>query len=131
MAVELASVTQHIPSTAALTDDEWYIPWPHKGTWVVDYVVFAPATAVSIDGTDYLTITISANASAASTTWTTVATHTTFTGGNAFVIGTAIAPTVTKAKLGQGYQIKIASVNTGASGQVMDGTYTIQARKVN
>ncbi len=131
MGQEIASIEQHIPSTAALTDDEFYLAWPHKGTWVLDYVGFTPATAVAIDGTDYLTVTISVNASSASTSWTTACSHTTFTGGSAFVLGTAIAPTVTKVILGQGYQIRVASVNTGGSGQIMDGTYTFRATKVN
>lgn len=131
MAVELASVSLHIPTQAAGTDDQWYVAWPHKGTWMIDYIAFAPATAVATSGSVGLTSTIAVNDSAASTTWTTVATHdTTIATGVAFVLGTTVAPTVTPAKIAQGYTIRVAKTHA-STGSILDGTYTIQARKVN
>lgn len=130
MAVELASVTLHIPSTAAGTDDQWYVSWPHKGTWMLDYIGFAPATAVSASDAVPSIMTIAANDSAASTTWTTVATHNTSVAtGAAWVIGTTIAPTVTPVKLAQGYSIRVAKTHT-STGSVTDGTYVFSARKM-
>lgn len=122
-------VTQHIPTAAANTTDEWYIAWPFKGKWLVTQVLLAPATAVAIDGTDYLTGTISANDGAAGS-FTTICSHTTNTGGTALAVDTSVKPTVTKYTLVYGSMIKIAKTVAGA-GKILDGTYTIVAEKIN
>lgn len=131
--MERAAVSLHIPTTAAGTDDSWYIAWPFAGTWKLDVVEFTPATAVPIDGTDTVVSTIAVNAGSGttgSTSWTTVCSHTTFTGGTALVLGTTVEPTVTPGTLVKGRQIRVISTHAGA-GKVLDGTYTFSAEKVN
>ncbi len=131
MGVEVASVSLHIPSTAAGTDDQWYVAWPHKGSWVLDYIGFAPATAVTASDSVPSIMTISVNDSAASTTFTTAAAHNTSVAtGIGWVIGTTIEPTVTPVLIAQGYTIKVAKTHT-STGSVTDGTYTFRAKKVN
>jgi hypothetical protein len=128
----LASMTMHIPTQSANATDEWYAAWPYPGTWLIREIKFAPATAVAIDGTDYLTSTISTNDGAAGS-FTSVASHNTNTGGTALVVGTTVAPSLTAGaacKLAEGYQVKIAKTLANA-GKILDGSYTIMAEKVN
>lgn len=127
--MNIQSVSQHIPTQSANATDEWYVAWPFAGKWLVKAVRFAPATAVAIDGTDYLTSTISANDGAAGS-FTTICSHTTNTGGTALAVDTSVAPTVTRYTLVQGSMIKIAKTLAGA-GKILDGTYTITAEKIN
>lgn len=132
--MEAAAISLHIPSVGATTDDEFYISWPFLGKWVLDYVGFAPATAVAEDTTEIRTSTIAVNAGVASTSWSTVCSHTSdtdLTGHLPYVIGTVIEPTVTPRELRRGYQIRVSSVHGGATGKVHDGTYVFSATKVN
>lgn len=132
--MEAAAISLHIPSVGATTDDEFYVAWPYAGRWMLEYVGFAPATAVAEDATEKRDVTISVNAGVASTSWTTVASHSTdtdTTGHLPYVIGTVIEPTVTPIELRQGRQIRIQSVHGGATGKVHDGTYTFRATKFN
>lgn len=118
---------------AANTDDERYIAWPSKGTWEITDVTFAPATAVATDATNVNAFTVAVNAGTASTTWTTIASHTTdsdLAGFSAYVIGTVIDLTITKpASLSRGYQIRIENTN-GGTGKAWDGAICVTARKV-
>lgn len=117
---------------AADTDDERYIAWPHKGTWEITDLTWAPATAVAVHATDVQVFTVAINAGVASTSWTTLATVTTDTDDAevAFVIGTVVDMTVTKpSTISRGYQIRIENTN-GGTGPVFDGAVCIAARKV-
>jgi hypothetical protein len=131
--MQLALLTVHIPTQAANAADEWYIPWPHRGTWRIKGIQFAPATAVVIDGTDYLTSTITVNDGAAGSDSAAVAAHNTNTGGTALVLKTTVDLTITQVvggELTRGKQIKIAKTLAGA-GKILDGTYVIEAEKIN
>lgn len=117
---------------AANTDDERYIAWPFLGDWEVIRVTFAPATAVAVDATNVNAFTVATNAGTASTTWTTIASHTTdsdLTGFTAYVIGTVIDLTVTKTLLRSGYQLRFENTN-GGTGKAWDGAICVAARKV-
>lgn len=129
----IALLSLHIPSTAADTEDEWYVALPGRGTWRILEAKFAPATAVAANDTNYITITQSTNASAASTTWTTIGTITTqVTGGAAMVIGTTRDITLSGAglEIGEGQQIRVEKDDPG-SGAILDGTFTWLLEKVN
>ena len=122
------SISLHIPTQSAATDDDWYIPWPLAGTWDIVGVSFAPATAVAIDATNTVISTITASEESAGS-FSAVASHTTATGGTALVVGTTVSPTVTKRKIKAGGQIKVAKTH-GGTGQILDGTYVFAAQKV-
>jgi hypothetical protein len=117
---------------AANTDDERYLAWSAKGTWEINEVTFAPATAVAVDATNVVAFTVGINAGTASTSWTTIASTTTDSdiGGVAFVIGTVRDLTVTKpSTLSRGWQIRVENTN-GGTGAAWDGAICITARKV-
>jgi hypothetical protein len=117
---------------AALTDDERYLAWTSKGTWEIYSITFAPATAVAVNATNVNAFTVAINAGVASTTWTTLASHTTDSDltSSPYVVGTVIDLTVTKpSTLSRGYQIRAENTN-GGTGQVWDGTICVTARKV-
>lgn len=127
---EVALVVQ-IPTQAANATDEWYVPIPWKGTHRLKAIKFAPATAVAINGTDYLTSTFTANDGAAGSDSSTIASHTTNTGGTALVLKTTINLTLTQVQdFTEGQQIKIAKTLAGA-GQILDGSYVFLWEKVN
>lgn len=118
--------------TVADTDDEQYVAWPHKGTWEITSVMFAPATAVAADATNVQVWTVAVNAGVASTSWTTIAGWTTDSDGDEIphVIGTVIDLTITKpSTLSRGYQIRIENTN-GGTGPAADGTLCVAATKV-
>lgn len=118
--------------SVADTDDEQYIAWPHKGTWEITDVMFAPATAVADNATNNHVWTVAINAGVASTSWTTIATWTTDTDDTetAHVIGTVIDLTITKpSTIQRGYQVRIENTN-GGTGPSADGTLCVNARKV-
>lgn len=118
--------------SVADTDDEQYIAWPHKGTWAITDVMFAPATAVAADATNVQVWTVAVNAGVASTSWSTIASWTTDTDDTetAHVIGTVIDLTVTKpATISRGYQLRIENTN-GGTGPAADGTLCVNALKV-
>lgn len=118
--------------SVADSDDEQYIAWPHKGTWQITDVMFAPATAVAAHATDVQVWTVAVNAGTASTTWTTIAGWTTDSDGEeiAHVIGTVIDLTITRpANVSRGYQIRIENTN-GGTGPAADGTLCVNAMKV-
>lgn len=130
--MKTATLTIHVPSTAAGTTDEWYAAVPWIGKWLVEYVAFAPATAVAVHASNYLTATLTANDGAAGADSSTIASHTTnSSGGTALVLKTTIAPTVTQpaTPLQRGHQFKLAKTEAG-TGAILDGTYTIGLRKV-
>lgn len=117
---------------AADTDDQRYIAWPHKGTWEITDITWAPATAVAVEATNVQVFTVAINAGVASTTWTTLGTVTTDTDDAevAFVIGTVVDITVTKpATIARGYQVRIANTN-GGTGPKFDGAICVAAVKV-
>lgn len=129
--MKTATLCAHIPSTAAGTDDQWYVAIPWLGKWAIDYIAFAPATAVALHASNFTTVTISANDGSGGSD-TTVATHKTeTTGGTALVLKTTVAPTVTQPStpLQRGHQIKIGKADSG-TGAILDGSYTIALRKV-
>lgn len=129
--MQLAALSLHIPTQSANATDEWYLPWPFPGTWRLKAIHFAPATAVAIDGTDYLTSTITVNDGAAGDDSSAVASHTTNTGGTALVLKTTVDLTVSQnAELSEGKQIKVAKT-VGGAGKILDGTYTFLAEKLN
>lgn len=118
--------------SVADTDDEQYIAWPHKGTWQITDVMFAPATAVAAGATDVQVWTVAVNAGTASTSWTTIASWTTDSDDTetAHVIGTVIDLTITQpANVSRGYQIRIENTN-GGTGPAADGTLCVAARKI-
>lgn len=119
-------------TTAANTDDERYIAWPHRGYWEITDVVFAPATAVAVDTTNVNAFTVAVNAGTASTTWTTIASHTTdsdLAGATAYVIGTVLDLTVTRAQFQRGYTLRFENTN-GGTGKAWDGAICVSAVKV-
>lgn len=135
MGMEQVALSLHIPTQSANATDEWYLPWPYKGTWRIVGIQFAPATAVAVDGTDYLTSTITVNDGAAGSDSSAVASHTTNTGGTALVLKTTIDLTITQlaaaaAELTRGKQIKVAKTLAN-SGKILDGTYVFTAEKLN
>lgn len=120
-------------TVAAGSNDERYIPWPFAGTWRITKVEFAPATAVALNGTNYMTNTLTVNDGAAGADSSAVATWNTNTGGTAHVLKTTISPTISQVasdELKQGYQLKLAKVETGA-GAALDGCLVIEAEKIN
>lgn len=118
---------------AAGTDDERYLALPFTGTYEVVSVMFAPATAVAAHASNVNAFTVALNAGTASTSWTTIASHTTdsdVTGYSAYVVGTVIDLTVTKpASLSRGYQVRIENTN-GGTGAAWDGSVCLALRKV-
>lgn len=121
----------HIPSTAAGTGDEWYVPFPYKGTWDLTDILFQPATAVAAAATDYTTVTITQNDGAAGADSSAIASFNTNTGGTALVLKTTVDLTVTpRGSFSRGKGLKIAKVDT-ASGDILDGTFVFVFRKVN
>lgn len=117
---------------AANTDDERYIAWPFLGDWEPIRVTFAPATAVAVDATNVNAFTVAVNAGTASTSFTTIASTTTDSdiSGVAYVIGTVLDLTVTKALIRSGYQLRFENTN-GGTGKAWDGAICVAARKVN
>lgn len=129
---------------AADTDEERYLSWSNKGTWRIESIVWAPATAVAVHATDVQVFTVAVNAGVASTSWTTVASHTTDSddttgayladgtlGATAYVIGTTIDLKLTAAgrTLSRGYQIRFEN-SQGGTGPVWDGQFCVTAVKV-
>lgn len=142
-AYQEASVCMHI-GVAADTDDERYVAWPYTGTWRIDSVVFAPATAVAVHASNTQNFTVATNAGVASTTWTTLASHSTDSddttgaylasgtlGATAYVIGTTIDLALTAAArtITHGYQIRFENTK-GGTGPVWDGQFCVVAHKV-
>ncbi len=119
--------------TGGDTDDQQYVAWPHKGTWEITDLTFAPATAVAAHNDNFHTFLVSINAGTASTSWSNIATwHTEAdgTGPTAHVIGTVISLTVTKpSTISRGYQVRFQNTNSG-TGPAFDGNLCIVARKV-
>jgi len=118
-------------TVAAAADDERYLTWPFPGTWLVEYIAMAPATAVALDASNYWTTTISANDGAAGA-FASIGAHNTTTGGDALVLGTTISVTPTAGadiELTQGDILKFAKVETG-TGAAWDGAYTVYCRKL-
>jgi hypothetical protein len=131
MGVELGTLSLHIPTQSANATDEWYIAIPWAGTWRLKKAMFAPATAVAIDGTDNLTATITGNNGAAGSDSSTIASHNTNTGGTALVLKTTVDLTLTqRMDFNEDYQIKVAKTLAGA-GKILDGTYTFLFEKIN
>lgn len=132
-ATMIALLCLHIPTTAADTTDEWYIPCPAEGTWRIKNAFFAPATAVAANDTNYVQVDLTKNTLAAPTTWVAFATAMTtqVTGGAAMVIGTAREFTLasTAREIVQGEIIKVAKTDPG-TGAILDGTLTIELEKV-
>lgn len=118
-------------TTAANTDDERYIAWPHLGDWDPIRITFAPATAVAVDTTNVNAFTVAVNAGTTSTSFTTLASTTTDSdiSGVAYVIGTVLDLTVTKALIRSGYTIRFENTN-GGTGKAWDGAICITAVKV-
>jgi hypothetical protein len=117
---------------AANTDDERYIPMPFTGSYEVTGIMFAPATAVAVNASNVNAFTVAMNAGTASTSWTTLASHTTDSDltSSAYVIGTVIDLTVTKpATVSRGYQFRVENTN-GGTGAAFDGAVCIALRKV-
>ena len=125
-------LTLHIPSTAAGTADEWYVPMPAKGTWRLKSVKFAPATAVAQNGTNYTTATVTKNDGAAGADSAALAVISTITTtGVALVLKTTVVPTLTQVTdFTENQQIKVAKVETG-TGAILDGTFTFELEKIN
>lgn len=117
---------------AANTDDERYLPVPFTGSYEVVSAMFAPATAVAVNASNVNAFTIAMNAGVASTSWTTLASHTTDSDltSSAYVIGTVIDLTITKpATVSRGYQFRIENTN-GGTGAAWDGAVCLFLRKV-
>jgi len=129
----LASLCVEFPLVAAGTDEERYAVWPHRGTWVIREVKFAPATAVAQHATNNVIVTVSTSdgAAGAATSIGSFTSDTAGTGAAAFVVGTTIDVGVSGAglKLLEGYQIKIAKTE-GGTGEALDGSFSIMAEKV-
>lgn len=103
-----------------------YVAQPHAGEWELAALYFTPDStgAVSIDGTNYITVTAKQGS-------TSLGSFTTFTGGTALVAGTAVAFTLTGGAslvFSQGDILTIDSVKTG-TGAVLKGTFTASWRK--
>lgn len=133
MGMEQQSLSLHIPTQSANATDEWYLPWPFLGVWRIVRIQFAPATAVAIDATDYLTSTITVNDGAAGSDSDAIASHNTNTGGTALVLKTTVSLTVSRVTGGElsiGKQIKVAKTLANA-GKILDGTYVFTAEKLN
>ena len=117
---------------AANVDDERYLPMPFTGSYEVAGIMFAPATAVAVHASNVNAFTVAMNAGVASTSWTTLASHTTDSDltSSAYVIGTVIDLTVTKpATVSRGYQFRVENTN-GGTGAAFDGAVCIALRKV-
>lgn len=126
-----ALLTVHIPTQSANAADEWYAAFPHVGTWRIKRIMFAPATAVAVEGTNYIASTITGNDGAGGADSSAIASHTNFTGGTAHVLKTTIDLALTwRMDFTIGTQIKIAKTVT-AAGQILDGTYTFAFEKIN
>lgn len=113
-------------SIATNTNYTGYIAQPNPGKWELASLYFTPdsAGAVSIDGTNYITVTAK-NGS------TSLGSFTTFTGGTALVAGTAVAITLSGGSsliFNQGDVLTIDSVKTG-TGAVLKGIWTASWRK--
>lgn len=103
-----------------------YIAQPHAGEWELAALYFTPDSggAVSIDGTNYITVTAKQGS-------TTLGSFTTFTGGTALVAGTPVAISLsggTALVFSQGDVLTIDEVKTG-TGAVLKGTFTASFRK--
>ncbi len=139
MSQDIRAITQHIPSTAAGTDDEWYITQPFPGKWRIVDILFAPATAVAIAGTNFTTVTCTTNDGAAGADSSSIGSFTTNTAGTALALKTTLKASSdwdvtlvqgTDLELVQGAQLKIAKADDG-SGKILDGTYTVLLEKMN
>lgn len=132
--MHLLCLSLHIPSTAAGTDDEWYVAVPAPGTHRLKAVKFAPATAVAQDGTNYRTVTITKNDGAAGSDSSAICSFDTNTGTGshvAFALRTTLSPTLTQqGDFTEGQQLKVAATHTG-TGAVLDGTFTFLFEKIN
>ena len=95
-------------------------------------VLFAPATAVAVDASHYLTATVTANDGAAGSDSSAVASLTTnSSGGTALVLKTTRNLTVTQRQTFTfPNQLKIATTKTG-NGQIFDGTFSFAFEKQN
>lgn len=129
--MKTATMTIHVPSTAAGTDDQWYAAIPYKGKWLVESVKIAPATALAIAATNFTTVTLTSNDGAGGADSAAIASYTSNTGGTALVLKTTVSPTVTQPAtvIQEGHQFKLAKADSG-SGQLHDATWTIGLRKV-
>lgn len=128
----VAALSLHIPTTAADTDDQWYIACPFPGTWRIISAQFAPATAVTAHDTNYHTVVLATNGGVASTTWTDFGTFSTTVAGLGHVLGTVrdIAVSGAGQTISKGRQIRVSLTHPG-SGQILDGTFTFALEKVN
>lgn len=129
----IAGLSLHIPTTAADTTDEWYIVQPFPGTWrILSPVYFAPATALAVDETNYMSVAVSTNDGAAGSDVAIGSFANNAAGGGALVLKTTRAIAVSGAglDLAQGKQIKFAKTDPG-TGAILDGTFTVALQKVN
>ncbi len=129
----IASLVLHIPTTAADTVDEWYMTCPFPGTWrILSPAYFAPATALAVDETNYMSVAVSTNDGAAGSDVAAGSFANNAAGGGALVLKTSRAIVLTGAGLDLtiGKQIKIAKTDPG-SGAILDGTFTFCLQKVN
>lgn len=121
----------HVPSTAAATDDEWYVAVPMIGTFRLKSITFVPATAVALDAANIRIITFTKNDGAAGADSAALAAMTTLTGGVAYVLKTPIRPALTQISdftLGQG--IKVAATH-GGTGAILDGVFFFEFEKMS
>ena len=128
----LQSVSIHVPSTAAGTEDQWYKVWPYRGKWIVRSVFWTPATAVATAAANITTLTLTKNDGAAGSDSSTIAEkHNTTTTGTADVLKTTQNLTVTqRGTVTQGDQFKLAKTDA-SSGAIADGEMTIVCEKLN
>lgn len=118
-----------IPTTAADTEDEWYLAQPFPGLWRVEFAYWVPDTAVAANGTNYRTWTVKRNTIAAPTTWTDIGTLSTATTGD--VIGTSRPVTLSgNRELAQGEQLQFEKRDPG-TGALAHGSWIVGLRKVN
>lgn len=132
MGLNEATLTLHVPTQAAGNNDEWYLPIPWEGTWRMTKAKFAPATAVAVDATNFLTATITGNDGAGGSDSSAIASHKTeTTGGVAFVLKTTIDLALTqRMDFAEGSQVKVGKVVSG-TGQILDGVYVFVFEKIN
>lgn len=127
-------LTLHIPSTAADTEDQWYIPIPMPGRWRIDEAWFAPATAAAAHASNYIDLDLSTNKTADPTTFTAFASTLTTDSDTSvgMVLGTSREFTLTNTaarEVVQGEQIKLAKADPG-TGAVLDGTLALLLTKI-
>lgn len=118
-----------VVSLAANTNKTLYAATPGLSgeKYVLENLIFVPDSdgAVSIDGTNYITVTVK-NGS------TSLGSFTTTTGGTALVAGTAVVFSLSGAALqfSAGDIVTLDSVKTG-TGAVLKGTFTGTFRQIH